>query len=112
MGKMYEMLKTMKLLGGTGGSGPIDYDNLENLPTMNGTTIKGTMTGSDLGLQDELTTEQMAAVNSGITQERVEELEGIENTANNKIEMANGTSLFIGPEPPTGAKVNDLWIGG
>ena len=112
MGKMYEMLKTMKLLGGTGGTGPIDYDNLENLPTMNGNTIKGTMVSSDLGLQDELTSGQMDAVNSGITQERVGELEGIAETGNNKIVMGNGKTLYIDSNPPSGANVGDLWIGG
>lgn len=101
MGKMYEMLKTMKLLGGTGGTGPIDYDNLENLPTMNGNTIKGTMVGSDLGLQDELTTGQLAAVNSGITQERVGELEGIEDTGDDYITVG-GIRLYVSSTAPTG----------
>lgn len=111
MGKMYEMLKTIKLLGGTGGSGSIDYDNLENLPTMNGNTIQGTMVSSDLGLQDELTTEQLAAVNSGITAERVGELEGIEDSGDDYIEI-NGIRVYVSATAPTGARTGDLWIGG
>ncbi len=69
------------------------------------------------------TDEQLAAMDSGITAAKLSDDEtdisnlktktqGINSTANNKIEMGNGTSLFIGPELPTGAKVNDLWIGG
>lgn len=105
MGKMYEMLKTMKLLGGTGGSGPIDYDNLENLPTMNGNTIKGTMVSSDLGLQDELTTEQLAAVNSGITQERVEKTDRI------IMDDTEDTLLYVQATQPTGTiSEGSIWI--
>ena len=37
--------------GGTGG-GTTDYNNLENIPTLNGTKIKGTLTSSDLNLVD------------------------------------------------------------
>jgi hypothetical protein len=110
MGKMYEMLKTMKLLGGTGGTGPIDYDNLENLPTMNGNTIKGTMVGSDLGLQDELTTGQLAAVNSGITSEDVEQIStnktnisNIQGKTNRIImDSTESTNVYVQATQPTG----------
>ena len=37
--------------GGTGG-GTTDYNNLENIPTLNGTKIKGTLTSNDLNLVD------------------------------------------------------------
>ena len=107
MGKMYDMLKAIKLLGGTGGTGPIDYDNLENLPTMNGNTIQGEMESSDLGLQDELTTEQMAAVNSGITAEKLQTdenniLSGKKITDRIVMDDTEDTLLFVQATQPTG----------
>lgn len=66
---------------------------------------------------------QLDAMNSGITEEKLLEDEtdisnlktktqGIDSTANNKIKMGNGTTLFIGPNPPDNAEVGDLWAGG
>lgn len=100
MGKMYEMLKTMKLLGGTGGSGPIDYDNLENLPTMNGNTIKGTMVSSDLGLSSESDMQAEQAKTTGMT-------EGGSNYI-----TVGGIRVYVTATAPTGARVGDFWIGG
>lgn len=37
-----------------GGSGTSDYDQLNNRPSVNGTTLSGNQTSSDLGLQDAL----------------------------------------------------------
>ena len=36
--------------GGTGGNGTTDYNNLENIPTVNGTEVKGNLTLEELGL--------------------------------------------------------------
>lgn len=36
-----------------GSSGVTDYSQLTNLPTINGATLKGSLTGEDIGLQDE-----------------------------------------------------------
>lgn len=116
MGKMYDMLKAIKLLGGTGGTGPIDYDNLENLPTMNGNTIQGEMESSDLGLQDELTTEQMAAVNSGITAEKLQTdenniLSGKKITDRIVMDDTEDTLLFVQATQPTGIiPEGSIWI--
>lgn len=54
MGDLYKMFKSGKLLkqgsGGGGGGGTSDYENLENLPSMNGNVIRGAMVSSDLDL--------------------------------------------------------------
>ena len=36
--------------GGTGGNGTTNYNNLENIPTVNGTEVKGNLTLEELGL--------------------------------------------------------------
>lgn len=100
MGKMYETLKALKLLGGAGGTGPIDYDNLENLPTMNGNTIKGTMVSSDLGLASESDVQAEQAKTTGMT-------EGGSNYI-----TVGGRRVYVDSNPPTGARTGDLWIGG
>lgn len=100
MGKMYDMLKTIKLLGGTGGTGSIDYDNLENLPTMNGNTIQGEMTSSDLGLASESDMQTEQAKTTGMS-------EGGSNYI-----TVGGRRLYVDSNPPTGARPLDLWIGG
>lgn len=48
------------------------------------------------------TTEQLAAMNSGITSERVNELEGIAETDDDFIELANGKRVYISSTAPTG----------
>lgn len=58
------------------------------------------------------TTEQLAAMNSGITSERVEELDGIAETDDDFIELANGIRVYVSATQPTGARIGDLWIGG
>lgn len=58
-------LKEVIEQGGGGGGGTDDYNSLKNLPQINGTTLKGNKTSSDLGLvdeNDELTTAQMSAL--------------------------------------------------
>lgn len=57
------------------------------------------------------TQSQLDAMNSGITGERVEELDGIENTGDDYIEI-NGIRVYISATQPTGARTGDLWIGG
>ena len=51
--------------------GTSDYDALTNKPTINDVELSGNKTSSDLGLQSALTTEQLSAVNSGVTAETV-----------------------------------------
>ena len=57
------------------------------------------------------TDSQLAAMNSGITAERVEELEGIEDSGDDYIEI-NGIRVYVSATAPTGARTGDLWIGG
>lgn len=47
------------------------------------------------------TTEQLAAMNSGITAERVSQLAGIDNSGDDYIEV-NGIRLYISSTAPTG----------
>ena len=54
---------------------------------------------------------QLAAMNSGITEERVEELAGIEDSGENYIEIG-GIRVYVSATAPTGARTGDLWIGG
>ena len=61
--------------GGGGGGGTSDYDQLSNRPHINNNTLTGNKTSSDLGLQDALTETQLAAVNSGITEEKLQQVE-------------------------------------
>ena len=44
-----------KLAGGGGGSGTDNYNDLSNLPQINGETLAGNKTAENLGLQDALT---------------------------------------------------------
>lgn len=82
-------------LGG-GGTGTMNYNELENKPQINGITLIGNKTGSELGLvsqvdldsyvtdtelatelaskQNQLTTPQLTAVNSGITSSLVTQI--------------------------------------
>lgn len=81
MGKLYEELKAGALRGGTGGGG-----------------------GGFTPTQD-----QLDAMNSGITEQRVQELEGIDNTGDNFIEV-NGVKLWFGSTTPSNPSDGDWWL--
>lgn len=51
--------------GGGGGSTPASYNSLEDLPTVNGKTVIGSMDSDDLDLVGE---------NDGLTEEQMNEL--------------------------------------
>ena len=51
-----------------------DYNDLINKPTINNIALIGNLTSSELGLQTTLNTAQMAAVNSGIDNTKVEQI--------------------------------------
>lgn len=108
--------------GGGGGGGTSDYDQLSNRPQINNNTLTGNKTSSDLGLQDALTETQLAAVNSGITSEKLGTVEtniltlqqktvGMDAGGSTYISV-NGHKIFVQDTAPTGASVGDLWIGG
>lgn len=52
-------LKEVIEAGGGGGGGTLDYEQLENLPKINGHTLEGNMTAEDLGIESPLTQEQL-----------------------------------------------------
>lgn len=52
---------------------------------------------------------QLDAMNSGITAGRVSELEGIDNTGDNFIEV-NGVKLWFGSTPPSNPSDGDWWL--
>lgn len=79
MGKLYEELKAGALRGGAGGGG--------FTPTQT----------------------QLDAMNSGITEQRVQELEGIEDTGDNFIEI-NGVKLYFGSTTPSNPSDGDWWL--
>ena len=61
--KMEELLKELNDLikaGGGGGGGTKDYEQLENLPKINGHTLEGNMTAEELGIESPLTQEQLS----------------------------------------------------
>ena len=61
-------------------NGTTDYNDLTNKPTINNVELSGNKTSSDLGLQSALTETQTAAVNSGATTEKINQIET--NTTN------------------------------
>ena len=52
-----ELAILKKMVGGGGGSGTDNYNELSNLPQINGETLAGNKTAENLGLQDEITSE-------------------------------------------------------
>ena len=106
-------------------NGTTDYNDLSNKPTINNVELSGNKTSSDLGLQSALTTEQLSAVNSGVTAETVAQVGT--NTTNILSEQAKTTGMseggsnyitvggirvYVSATAPTGARTGDLWIGG
>ena len=55
-------LKAVIEAGGGGGGGTTNYNALQNLPKVNGHTLKGNMTSADLDIDKPLTTEQLNAL--------------------------------------------------
>lgn len=74
--------------GGGGGGGTTNYNDLSNRPQVEDKTLEGNMSLSDLGAQAALDTNQMAAVNSGVTSTDVEQ---IGTNKNNISSIQNGT---------------------
>ncbi len=93
MGDMHKAIFLGKFNGGGGGGGTSDYTQLTNKPSINGTTLSGNKTGADLGLQDTLTTAQMAAVNSGITAAQLAKLQVINENPENHNGIYRGKDL-------------------
>ena len=72
--------------------------------------ITDNMDKIDTALHDITPTEaQLDAMNSGITPERVGELEGIDTTGDNFIEI-NGVKLYFGSTAPSNPSDGDWWL--
>ncbi len=80
MGELYDILKASGLRGSAGG-----------------------------GSGFTPTEAQLDAMNSGITEQRVQELEGIDDTGDNLIEV-NGVKLYFGSTTPTNPSDGDWWL--
>lgn len=59
-----ELAILKKMVGGGGGSGTDNYNDLSNLPQINGETLAGNKTAENLGLQDALTFDSAPTENS------------------------------------------------
>ena len=115
---------------GGGGAGTMNYNELENKPSINGFVLVGNKTGADLGLasqsdledyatnasvvaglatkQDALSSSQLAAVNSGITSELVTQ---IRTNQNNISKIHNPAELYFSETEPTGTiPLQSYWI--
>lgn len=83
--------------GGGGGGGTTNYNELSNRPQINNKTLTGNKSSSDLGLQDKLTTAQQKAVDSGIDNTKVGQIDtntaNISNLNTNKVDKVAGKSL-------------------
>ena len=106
-------------------NGTIDYNDLNNKPTINNVELQGNLLSSDLGLQPELTEEQTNAVNSGITAALTDQITTNENNISSEQAKTTGMSeggsnyitvggirVYVSATAPTGARTGDLWIGG
>ena len=105
-----------------GGGGTTDYNDLSNKPKLNNTELAGSLSLSDVGAQAALDTDQMAAVNSGITSEKLGTVEnnisseqakttGMSEGGSNYITVG-GIRVYVSATAPTGARTGDMWIGG
>ena len=115
---------------GGGGAGTMNYNELENKPSINGFVLVGNKTGADLGLasqsdledyatnasvvaglatkQDALSSSQLAAVNSGITPELVTQIGANQN---NISKIHNPAELYFSETEPTGTiPLQSYWI--
>ena len=104
--------------------GTSDYDALTNKPTINDVELSGNKTSSDLGLQSALTTEQLSAVNSGVTAETVAQV-GTNTTNISSVQgkttamgvggtgyiVVNNKRIYVGDTAPTGTiPEGSLWL--
>ena len=71
--------KVIAKYGGGGGGGTSDYSQLTNKPKINNVELSDDKSLDDLGIQAELDSTQLAAVDSGITSEYVAQIETNKN---------------------------------
>ena len=95
-----------------------DYDNLTHKPQINGHELSGDQSGSDLGLQNQLTAGDNVTIENGV----ISASGGVSVTVSSAAVNQNGTITFtmsdgstvtttgesiIGPQGPAGADGND-----
>ena len=98
--------------GGGGGGGTSDYTQLSNKPQINSHELSGDKSSSDLGLQGALSEAQLAAVNSGITAEKLQQDEtNISSLQGHFTFSANSKMYYLQPEQPQNPSDGDIWIG-
>ena len=91
MPNYYEILRA-RSLGGNGGGGTTDYEQLQNLPQINSNTLTGDQTGAQLGLVDAENGKGLST--NDFTDAEKTKLAGIEAGANKTVvdEHLDGTS--------------------
>ena len=132
-------LKAIAENAGGGGGGTSDYDELSNRPQVNGNTLTGNKSSSDLGLQDKIDNDHKLAgslsVLTGYTpgtstshrdiaatdtvNEAIQKLEN--NSALDETNIsslydhitfsANSKMYYLQPEQPSNPSDGDIWIG-
>lgn len=112
--------------GGGGGGGTTNYNELSNRPQVENKTLEGNMSLSDLGAQAALDTDQMAAVNSGISSADVAQIGTNKNNISSiqgkltahtaggsNYDTINGIRVYVSSTAPTGdIPTGSIWIGG
>lgn len=112
--------------GGGGGGGTTDYNDLSNKPKLNSVELTGNLSLPDVGAQAALDTDQMAAVNSGISSADVAQigtnkhnilsLQGkvkAHSEGGTNYDVINGIRVYVSATAPTGdIPTGSLWIGG
>ena len=100
--------------GGGGGGGTTDYNDLSNKPKLNNTELAGSLSLSDVGAQAELDTDQMEAVNSGITPEKLGTIEtnilNIKCKTDHIVTDSSSKTYYLTPTTPTAPVDGDIWI--
>lgn len=100
--------------GGGGGGGTTDYNDLSNKPKLNNTELAGSLSLSDVGAQAALDTDQMAAVNSGITSEKLSNVENdiltIQGKTNHIVTDSSSKTYYLTPTTPVSPVDGDIWI--
>ena len=100
--------------GGGGGGGTTDYNDLSNKPKLNNTELAGNLSLADVGAQAALDTDQMAAVNSGITSEKLGNVENdiltIQGKTDHIVTDSASKTYYLTPTTPQRPVDGDIWI--
>ena len=98
--------------GGGGGGGTSDYTQLSNKPQINSHELSGDKSSSDLGLQGALSEAQLAAVNSGITAEKLQQDETNISSLQDHIKFdSSSKTYYLQQTQPSSPAEGDIWIG-